>query len=250
MRFLRLTVAYDGSAYHGWQAQADLPTVQEALERAIASVTGENVRVVGSGRTDAGVHALGQAVSFATSSQLSTDVLRRALDATTPEDIAVLDVREAPQGFNAIDHALGKRYRYVVQDGRQRDIFARGHAWFVPHRLDESAMQRAATALVGRHDFKSFEAAGSPRLSSVRTVRDLTIERREGELSDLLHLEIEADGFLYNMVRIIVGTLVQVGVGKERETWPAEVLAARDRTLAGPTAPPQGLFMLWVDYGW
>jgi tRNA pseudouridine38-40 synthase len=250
MRFLRLTVAYDGAAYHGWQTQADLPTVQEAIERAIESVTGETVRVVGSGRTDAGVHALGQAVSFATGSRLSADVLRRALDATTPEDIAVLEAREAPEGFNAIDHALAKRYRYVVQDGRRRDIFARGHAWFVPRRLDERAMQRAAAALVGRHDFKSFEAAGSQRVSSVRTVRDLRIERHEGELADRLHIEVEADGFLYNMVRIIVGTLVQVGAGKQAESWPGEVLAAGDRTLAGPTAPPQGLFLLWVDYGW
>ena len=271
MRTLKLTIAYDGTAYAGWQLQPDKPTVQGTLENAIAKVTGQHVRILASGRTDAGVHALGQVVGFRTDSALPPEVLLRAINANLPHDVAVLDVAEAPDGFHPICHAVRKRYRYMIHDGPVRDVFCRHFAWhYVYGRLDADAMRRAAAALLGTHDFSSFESSGAERKTSVRTVFDLSVERgRAGDgrgssiaglaignaaLSgavqpdDFIIIEIEADGFLYNMVRAIVGTLVEVGRGSQPESWPAEVLRAVDRRLAGPTAPPQGLCLVRVEY--
>jgi tRNA pseudouridine38-40 synthase len=250
MRTFRLTLSYDGTAYAGWQVQADARSIQAELEAALRQVTGESLRAVASGRTDAGVHALGQVVSFTSRTHLPPDVLRKALDANLPRDIVVREVCEAPAGFHAIRDALRKRYRYVVQDGPIRDVFSRAYAWCFPQRLEVPAMQAAAAVLLGRHDFSSFEAAGSPRASSVRTIYELTVERRAGDFLDRIVVEVEADGFLYNMVRNIVGSLVDVGRGRQPVSWIADVLAAQDRKRAGMTAPPQGLFLLRVDYGW
>lgn len=249
MRTLKITLAYDGTAYAGWQAQPGLSTVQGTLEAAIEKITGRAVRVVASGRTDAGVHALGQVVSLRTGSDLPAEVLRRALGAELPRDIAVLEVAEAPDDFHALRNAKRKRYRYLIHDGPVRDVFRRQYCWHYGHGwLDAEAMGRAAEALLGTHDFRSFQSSGAERESSVRTVFDLKVERGRGEARDWITLEIEADGFLYNMVRAIVGTLVEVGRGARPETWPAEVLRAADRSAAGPTAPPQGLFLVGVDY--
>ena len=250
MRSFRLTLSYDGTAYVGWQVQAHGRTIQAELEAALLQVTGQRVRAVASGRTDAGVHAIGQVVSFACRTRLPPDVLRRALDANLPRDIVVRDVCEAPDGFHAIRDAIRKRYRYVVQDGPVRDVFARAYSWYVAQRLDIEAMQTAARALVGQHDFRSFETAGSPRVSSVRTIYELTVERHPGDALGRVVFEVEADGFLYNMVRNLVGSLVEVGSGRRESPWIAAVLAAQDRKLAGPAAPPQGLFLVSVDYGW
>jgi tRNA pseudouridine38-40 synthase len=277
-RTLKLTVAYDGTDYAGWQYQNDKPTVQNTLENAIATVTGQHARILASGRTDAGVHALGQVVGWRTDSHLPPDVLLRALNANLPHDIAVLEVAEAPPDFHAIAHVVRKRYRYVIHDGPVRDVFQRRYAWHFRHgRLDVEAMQRAAQPLLGTHDFCSFESSGAERKTSIRTVFELTIAQTgyllsplgrgtggEGSLTDNLAnnivlddsdspqnfilFEIEADGFLYNMVRAIVGTLVEVGRGQQPIEWPGEVLRAMDRRQAGPTAPPQGLFLLHVDY--
>jgi tRNA pseudouridine38-40 synthase len=248
MRSFRLVLSYDGTAYGGWQRQANAPTIQAELERALAKIVGQPVRAVASSRTDAGVHALGQLVSFACETRLEADVLRRALNANLPRDIVVREVGDAPPGFHAIRDTVRKRYRYIVQDGPMPDAFARAYSWFVPQRLDVPAMQAAAAALIGTHDFRSFESAGSPRESSVRTVSDLAVRRQAGEFLDRVVIEIQADGFLYNMVRNIVGTLVQVGRHRECIGWVAEVLAARDRTRAGMCAPPQGLFLVEVDW--
>ena len=250
MRFFRLTLSYDGTAYAGWQVQASGRTIQAELEAALLQVTGERIRAVASGRTDAGVHALGQVVSFSSDTRLTADVLRKALDANLPRDIVVLEVREAPAGFHAIRDALRKRYRYIVQDGPIRDVFGRAHAWYFAQPLDVEAMRTAAQALLGQHDFSSFEAAGSPRVSSVRTIYNLTVERRAGDSWERVIFEVEADGFLYNMVRNLVGSLVVVGRGRQEPAWIARVLAAQDRKVAGMTAPPQGLFLVNVDYGW
>jgi tRNA pseudouridine38-40 synthase len=264
VRTLKLTIAYDGTAYAGWQFQLDKPTVQGTLEDAVAKVTGEHVRVLASGRTDAGVHALGQVVGLRTNCTLPPAVLLRAINANLPHDIVVHDAAEAPDGFHAICHAIRKRYRYTIHDGPVRSVFCRHFAWhYVYGRLDADAMRRAAAALLGTHDFSSFETSGAERKTSVRTIFDLSVERgRAGESlpssmnngadpadnNDFITIEVEANGFLYNMVRTIVGTLVQVGRGSQSEGWPAEVLQAADRRVAGPTAPPQGLCLVRVEY--
>jgi len=248
MRSLKLTLAYDGTRYAGWQVQPDQPTVQQALERALTKITGETIRTCASGRTDAGVHALGQVVSLETDSRLAPDVLRRALCAELREDVAVLAVEEMAEGFHAIRDALAKRYRYEIDDGPVRDVFRRHYTWQHPGRLSAGAMHAAGQALVGKHDFASFQSSGSERATTVRTITELFVRRGEGEGTDRITTEVAADGFLYNMVRAIVGTLVEVGRGARSESWPAEVLAARDRSRAGPTAPPQGLFLVRVEY--
>ena len=248
MRTLKLTLAYDGTAYAGWQVQPGQRTLQGTLEAALARITRETFRVIASGRTDAGVHALGQVVSFHCESSLPPDVFHRALNAELPDDMAVLAVAEAPAGFHAIRDAVRKRYRYVLHDGPIHDIFQRHHVWHYRQPLDAAAMHRAAQALLGKHDFRSFESAWPQRTSSVRTVFDISVVRGISADENLIALEVEADGFLYNMVRAIVGTLVEVGRGTREESWPAEVLAAQDRRAAGMTAPPQGLFLLRVEY--
>jgi tRNA pseudouridine38-40 synthase len=249
MPTFKLTLAYDGTDFAGWQWQPNQRTVQGELEAAIQRITRQTVKCVASGRTDAGVHALGQVVSFACETRLDGTTLTKALNAELPEDLLVFEVVETPPSFHALRDAIRKRYRYVVQDGRLPDLFDRKYVWHVYQRLDVEAMQAAAVALVGTHDFASYETSGSPRLTTVRTVYDLLVERRQAELTDRVVIEVEADGFLYNMVRNIAGTLVAVGKGKQPVGWPGEVLALKDRTAAGMTAPPQGLFLVGVEYG-
>jgi len=249
MRTIKLTLAYDGTDYVGWQTQETGRSVQATLEETIEKITGQRSSTLASGRTDAGVHALGQVVSFRTESRLAPEVLQRALNAELPRSIAVLDAADVHEGFHATHDALRKRYRYVIHDGPIRDVFALRYAWHYTYgRLDAVAMQRAAAALIGTHDFSSFETTGAPRKTSVRTVYELCVQRGRGEGADFVTVEIEANGFLYNMVRAIVGTLVEVGRGARPESWPGEVLAAIDRRRAGRTAPPQGLILISVQY--
>ncbi len=248
MSCYRMTLAYDGTAYAGWQVQPGLPTVQGALEAALQRIVGGPVRVVASGRTDAGVHALAQVAGFRCQTRLAPDTLRRAINANTPDDIYVSELCLVSGDFHAIRDAISKRYRYVIQDGPQRDVFARATAWQLAYVLDPPSMQAGARHLVGRHDFRSFETAGAPRRSTIRTVQEIAIGRLVHQHLQPLAIEIEADGFLYNMVRNIVGSLVLVGRGEQPPDWIARVLAARDRTQAGPTAPAAGLTLLHVRY--
>ncbi len=244
MRNFKLTLAYDGTDFHGWQRQPQLRTVQQAVEIAIGSILGVRVNATASGRTDTGVHAQGQVVHFFADTPLDPAVLIRAVNAKLPDDVRVLEVQEVPQSFHATLDARSKRYRYVMDNAPIPDLFRRRYAWHVPRPLDHEAMRRASAPLIGRHDFRSFETQWPNRTSSVRTIFDLAIER----FGHIVTLEVEADGFLYNMVRTITGTLVLVGTGKRPESFPAEALLAQRRTEAGPTAPPQGLYLLRVNY--
>ncbi len=260
MRTFKLTLAYDGTRYHGWQAQPRVPTVEGYLLAAWQRITGETPELDGSSRTDAGVHALGQVASVRSETKLSPQVLRRALTAELPDDVVVLAVEQAGDQFHAIRDTLRKRYRYWLYDGQTLDPFWRKYCWHVRHRLDEQAMQSAAQHLVGRHDFLSFETQGPHTRSSVRTIFSLQVVRGgagqgggptagPGHTSDdLVMLEVSGDGFLYNMVRSITGTLVEVGRGRRTTAWVAQVVAARNRRAAGMTAPAQGLFLVDIDY--
>ena len=248
-RVIKLVVAYDGSSYHGWQHQPGQRTIQGVIEAAILKITGEAAHAASSGRTDAGVHALAQVVSFETHSKLPAHVLGRAINSELDDDVTVRQADDAPSGFHALTSAVKKRYRYVIHDGPFRDIFRRQYVWHFHGRLDAEAMHRAARAWIGTHDFASFENQGSPRQTSTRTVFDASVERGAGEGGSLISFEVEADGFLYNMVRNMAGTLVEVGRGAKSAAWAADVLAARNRRKAGMTAPPQGLFLVKVDYG-
>lgn len=248
MRFFKLLLAYDGTNFTGWQRQPKWRTVQGVLEKVLGEILQEKVMCKSSGRTDSGVHALAQVVAFQSETRHSPEAITKALNAELPEDMFVFEVSEVPAEFHPIRDALRKRYRYVIQDGRVRDIFDRQYVWQVFRRLDVEAMQQAARHLVGTHDFQSFESHGSSRLTTVRTIYDLLVERREGERTDRIYIEVEADGFLYNMVRNIAGTLMQIGKGNHPPDWPLEILAAKDRRVCGMTAPPQGLFLMWVEY--
>ena len=244
-RNIKLVLSYDGTDFHGWQRQPGLPTIQGSLEDVIEHVTGTRSEANASGRTDAGVHAIGQVANFQTSTRLEPSVLAKAFNALLPRTIRVRSAEDVPLAFHATLDATSKRYRYVVDDGSVADPFALRYRWHVGRRLDIDRMRVAARALVGRHDYRSFETDWPNRATSVRTVFGVDVTR-EGQA---VAIEAEADGFLYNMVRAMAGTLVLVGSGKRPESFAGDALAAQSRTAAGPTAPPWGLFLLWVRYG-
>lgn len=270
MSWFKLTLAYDGSEFSGWQAQPGRRTVQGEFERAWFEITGERVRVTASGRTDAGVHAAGQVVGVESATRIEPDALLLALNAKLPEDATVRAVEPAPANFHATMDARRKTYQYAIYNDRRRPVFLRRYAWHVPTPLDVEAMHRGAQHLVGTHDFACFQTAGSARESTIRTLFAATVTRSvpgfsQGSLPALsaenswttpgaeeagavLTIEVSGDGFLYTMVRTIAGTLVEVGRGKREPSWIAHVVASRDRTQAGQTAPPQGLALVRVEY--
>ena len=255
MKRIKLELSYDGTRYSGWQTQPDVPTVQQTLETVLLRITGQKVSVIGSGRTDAGVHAVKQVAAFTTSSYLEPECFQRAMNGFLPTDIRVGVAREVPLNFHPINHATGKRYRYLIDDGRPPSPFTRNHCWVRREPLDVETMRQAAQCLLGEHDFSSFETQGSPRKTSIRTVFDILVERTAGlgeTIPPLIRIEVEANGFLYNMMRAICGTLVRFGVegqrGNANPERMREIIDKADRAVAGPTAPPQGLYLLDVFY--
>ncbi len=245
MRNIALRLRYDGSAYHGWQRQKDLPTVQQTLEEALEKVCGHHVTAVGCGRTDAGVHALRYCANFRTDCAIPIDRVPLAVNARLPGDIAVTGACEAEDGFNAIGSCIQKEYIYRILNARIPDPFLDKRVCFYPSPLDIDAMQRAARAFEGTHDFAAVRSVGTETKTTVRTVH-WCMARRDG---DLITVRVCADGFLYNMVRAMVGTMVYASYGKLcPEDIPA-LLETRDRRLTGPTMPPQGLYMnrVWYD---
>ena len=245
MRNIAIRLRYDGTAYHGWQTQAIEPTVQQTLERAVEKVCGHKTHVTGCGRTDAGVHALRYCANFRTDCTIPTDRVCFALNARLPADIAVSAAVEAPEDFNAIGSCLRKEYIYRIHNARIRDPLTHNRVCFYPYPLDAEVMTAAAQAFVGTHDFAAVRSVGTETRTTVRTVYWCRAER-EG---DLITVRVCADGFLYNMVRAIVGTLVWVSHGKLDAAELPSLLERADRRLTGPTMPPQGLFMnrLWYD---
>jgi tRNA pseudouridine38-40 synthase len=241
----KLLIEYDGTDFHGWQRQRRDRTVQEEIEAALSTMTRQQIVVHGSGRTDAGVHALGQVASFGCETRLSAREFLNGLNGLLPEDIAILDCRQAAQDFHARYRAKSKVYRYCILNRPFPAAVDRRFCWHIRTPLNVDAMTQSASQLLGTHDFSSFEAAGSPRNHSRRTVMAADWKK---QAPDRLQFTIEADGFLRCMVRNIVGTLVEIGSGKRRVEDIEAILAAADRSLAGPTAPAHGLFLVEVRY--
>jgi tRNA pseudouridine38-40 synthase len=262
MRTLKLTLSYDGSRLVGWQRQAEGDSVQGLLEEVLDRFEGAHVTVHGAGRTDAGVHALGQVASVRVTFPHDPPTLVRALNAELPEDVRVLAVEEAAPEFHARFSAQSKTYRYHVRNGPLASPFERAFVWHVPQPLDVESMRRAAAQLLGRHDFSAFRSVGTDSPDAVRTILASSLSSgpgsslmpavahapATGDSGTLLTYEVTGDGFLRHMVRAIVGTLVEVGRGWRHPEQMDELLRARDRAAAGATAPPQGLFLVRVDY--
>ena len=241
----RMLLEYDGTEYHGWQLQPDARTLQGVLETALGTALRHPVRVAASGRTDAGVHALGQVVTFRTEHPIDARELRKSLNALTPPDLAVHEIALVADGFDARRHATARVYEYRIWNQAWRSAFWHRFTWHVPRALDVRAMRFAAAALAGEHDFSAFRASDCDSESAVRRVIHSGFTEAEG----LCVYRIEANAFLKHMVRAIVGTLVEVGAGQRSADDVADVLASRDRSRGGQTAPPQGLVLMAVRYG-
>jgi tRNA pseudouridine38-40 synthase len=244
MRTLKITLAYDGTRFVGWQRQAEGESIQGVLEEALARFEGAPVTVHGAGRTDAGVHALAQVASVQLTCGHDVETLARALNAQLPEDLRVLEVAEAPPDFHARFDARTKTYRYQIRNGGVASPFDRAYVWNLPERLDLEAMRTAARTLIGRHDFAAFQSIGTSLPDSVRTIQRSDIRTEGG----LVLYEVTGDGFLRHMVRAIVGTLVEVGRGWRQPDNVAALVAGGTRAQAGATAPAHGLFLVRVDY--
>ena len=243
-RVIYMQVAYDGTHYSGWQIQSEEPTVQGTLMQVLETLEGRRLKVFGASRTDAGVHARGQGASFTTSSTIPPWGYLRGLNAFLPEDISVRAVREMPPGFHARFSARGKHYRYRIWNQQSRDPLECRTAWHRLKALDVEAMAQGAAHLVGRHDFESFRSASCDRDNAVRDLTRVEVSRA----GPLVTVDVEGTAFLKQMVRVIVGSLVEVGRGHRPPEWIAQVRDARDRCAAGPTAPPRGLCLERVFY--
>jgi tRNA pseudouridine38-40 synthase len=244
---IKLVISYDGVNYSGWQSQPGKRTVQGELERAVGELTGFVTKVAGASRTDAGVSALGQVANMVITTPVPVENFIKALNHRLPRDIRILESAEMPMNFDASSDAKSKLYRYKIYTGKNANALQNRNCWHRPGNLDVEAMDKAANILVGTHDFKSFAAAADKRETSVRTVTLCSVKRDERD-DKWIYIDIEANRFLYNMVRNIVGTLVEIGRGRWQAEKIKEIMEACDRTAAGPTAPPEGLCLMWIKY--
>lgn len=244
MRNMQIIIEYDGSAYCGWQRQINGLSIQQKIEEAIAAITKETVSIIGAGRTDAGVHALQQSANFFTNSSISADKLPFALNSALPEDIRVICALEREETFHSRFSAKEKTYLYQIYNRRILSPFYLQRAYHYPAQIDVEAMRAATDFFVGLHDFTAMSAAGSQCRRYEREIYDLTVEKHD----DVISIQVRGNGFLYNMVRIIAGTLFYCGIGKIRPEEIADILKKKDRTLAGPTLPPWGLYLKEIRY--
>ncbi|MGI5920939.1 MAG: tRNA pseudouridine(38-40) synthase TruA [Syntrophomonadaceae bacterium] len=241
---IKMIIQYDGTNYHGFQKQLNAHTIQEEIEHCLNKLTGENISVIGAGRTDAGVHARGQVIAFDTDSTIPPERFDRALNSILPADIRVLKSQLTRADFNPRFDAIGKQYHYLIYRIREQALFFRNYACLCSRELNVEAMQRACSFITGKHDFKGFSSTGSSAKTSIRTVSSCFLEDKGA----FLVLNIAADGFLYNMVRIIAGTLLEIGRGRLAYDIIPAIFETGERSLAGPTAPPQGLYLVAVTY--
>ena len=245
LKNFKITIEYDGGAYHGWQRQVSEPTIQEEIEKALMTMTGAKVALKGSGRTDAGVHACAQVANFLCDTNFSHDVFQRGLNSLLPRDIVITACTKVPDSFNARYDAKSKTYHYKILNRRLPAAIGRQYSWHIPQKLDLSAMRRACGHIIGTHDFKAFEGAGSPRAHTTRRVIHADLVK---DNDGYLIFEIEGEGFLRFMVRNIVGTLVDVGLAKSTPEDFKRIMLSKDRNLAGITAPSHGLYLMQVNY--
>mgnify|MGYP001106611512 CR=1 FL=1 len=245
MRNIKLLIQYEGTNYSGWQTQANALAIQEIIEKAIRKVTGEKVNIIGSGRTDGKVHALGQVANFYSNSKIPADRFKYALNINMPDDIKIIESVEVDNQFHSRFDAIKKRYKYLIYNNPMPNPIYRNFAYHIERKLDMEEMQKSLIYFIGEHDFKGFMG---PRTQVTNTIRRIyNIELRE--INDMVHITIEGNSFLRHMIRIIVGTLVYIGLGKIQRKDLPEIIKSKDRTIAGPTAPPQGLFLERVFYG-
>ncbi len=241
----KITIEYDGSAYHGWQRQAEDRTIQGEIENALMTMTGDTVTVTGSGRTDAGVHALNQTANFRCATSLTPEAFLKGLNSLLPEDIVITSCKVVPEKFHARYDVKSKVYHYRILNRLLPAAISRQYGWHIRKKLDLGAMKEALCGIIGSHDFKAFEGSGSPRASSIRCIINADFVKTD---DDYLVLRIEGDGFLKFMVRNIVGTIVDVGLGKITPDDFKQILVSKNRNLAGITAPAHGLFLIEVKY--
>ncbi|HEC91727.1 MAG TPA: tRNA pseudouridine(38-40) synthase TruA [Candidatus Atribacteria bacterium] len=245
MRRIKLILEYDGTGFHGWQFQPGLRTVQGVLVDALQKMTNEKIKLIAAGRTDAGVHALAQVAHFNTASTIPLDGFLNGLNSLLPDDLVVKDVKDVGQEFHAQRSAIGKRYLYRILNRALPSAIVRFRVWHIPTILDIYKMSEGCKYLIGKHDFSSFRASGSEIRGSVREIFEIKINKEKG---DFINIIIFANGFLKQMARNIVGTLVEIGTSKYPPKYIKEILEAKDREKAGPTAPPYGLYLLEVVY--
>ena len=244
MRNIKLTIEYDGTSYGGWQKQKNNITIQQCIEEAIKLLTGEQVELIGSSRTDAGVHAKGMVANFITNSQIPADKFREAINTKLPDDIGIIKSEEVDRNFHSRYDSKGKTYCYTLVNRYEKVCIGRNYVYQVRDELNYNLMKEAAKYFLGKHDFKAFKTNGSSVKTSVRTINGLELELK----GDVIKIFVSADGFLYNMVRIIVGTLIEVGKGKIKPEDIESIIKNGDRSKAGPCVPPNGLVLEKVFY--
>lgn len=244
MRNIKLIIEYDGKGFNGWQKQPDRLNIQGEIEKAIEEITGEKVDLTASGRTDAGVHSLGQTANFKTDSKIPTEKFAKAINSRLKKSIVIKSAEEVDEKFHSRYSVKSKTYRYIINNSENGTAIYRGLEYHVPMKLDYEKMNEAIKYFIGEHDFKAFKASGTSSKSSVRKILDGSV-RKEGER---VIIEVTGTGFLYNMVRIISGTLLDVGLGKTKPEDIPSIIESKDRTKAGKTLPAHGLYLLQVNY--